>query len=251
MMNSAPLIYEKSQSWHRAVLNRPDHKNSLTPELVSSLIDAVDACEQDLTASVLIIEGSNGHFCNGMDMTSAASGKGVRGAGGDAFLQLLKKLTLSSVVTISVVDGKACGGGVGLAAACDFVFATPDSQFSLPEILWGLLPCTIAPFLIRRMGYQACQSMTLSTLPISAEKAMSVGLVDATDNIALTRLVQRLQSIPPEAIGKAKRYLGNLWYLDDQVLDGTLDELDALLQSPEVSARLQGFAENKRFPWEQ
>lgn len=249
-MTAHALVRERGAGWHRAVMNRPDRHNSLTPELVDALFEALQDCEEDAAARAFIIEGAGGYFSSGMDLAAAAGGPGARGAGGDAFVRLLKRMTTSSVVVASVVDGTASGGGVGLAAASDFVFATPRSQFSLPELLWGLLPCVVAPFLIRRVGFQACQRMTLLTSPIGAELALRYGLVDAIDEAALPRLLQRLQSVAPEGIGKAKRYLSRLWILDDAMLNVALDELDQLLAAPEVADRLRGFAEHARYPWE-
>ena len=248
---SPPLVVcERNQGWHRVAIKRAKHQNSLTPEVVGSLAEALASCERDSTARAFVLEGDGGYFSSGMDMIAAAEGHGARGAGGDAFLQLLDRFTTASVVVVSVVDGKASGGGVGLAAASDFVFATPTSQFSLPELLWGLLPCVVAPFLIRRVGFRVCQRMTLSTLPMDAQQALTCGLVDAIDDDALPRLLHRLRSVAPEGIVKAKRYLRRMWIVDDLMLDAALEQLDELLAAPEVIHRMREFAEHNRYPWE-
>jgi len=249
-MGHQHIITEKNNHWHRAILNNEGEQNKLTPHLVASLSAALEACERDAGATAFIIEGRGEYFCNGMDLVAASKGDAVRGAGGDDFIRLLKKMTRSSVVVIARVDGKAAGGGVGLMAACDFVFASERSQFSLPEILWGLVPCTIAPFLIRRMGYGPCQSMTLSTLPLDGIKAREYGLVDSLEEQALQKLLHRLRVVAPEAIGRAKQYLSRLWPLDDATLDFALNELELILASPEVKKRLDDFAETRRYPWE-
>ncbi len=248
------LSIERGQGWHRATLNAGDNQNKLTPEIVEGLWAALLACEADGAARAFLIEGSGGYFSNGMDLVAAAegggAGDGTGGPGGRRFMDLLQRLTTSSVVVISIVDGKASGGGVGLAAASDFVFATPRSQFSLPEILWGLLPCVVAPFLIRRVGVQVCQRLTLSSLPIDAVAAHAAGLVDSTDERALPQLLQRLRMVAPEAIGKAKRYLNGLWIINEPMRNFALQELDSLLAAPEVCQRLTDFAQHQRYPWE-
>lgn len=249
-MHSPHLVCERNHDCHRVVIKRPEHQNSLTPEVISGLLDALESCERDSSARAFVIEGEGGYFSSGMDLVSAAEGGGARGAGGSAFLHLLDRFTTASVVVVSVVDGKASGGGVGLAAASDFAFATPQSQFSLPELLWGLLPCAVAPFLIRRVGFQVCQRMTLSTLPMDAHQALACGLVDAVDEAALPRLLQRLRAVAPESIGKAKRYLRRLWIVDEAMLETALDQLDEVLAAPEVARRLREFAEHNRYPWE-
>jgi len=253
-MTMTPLSIERGQGWHRATLTASANQNKLTPATVEALWAALLACEADPAARALVIEGSGGYFSNGMDLVAAAddasAGDGSGGPGGRRFMELLQRMTTASVVVISVVDGKASGGGVGLAAASDYVFATPRSQFSLPEILWGLLPCVVAPFLIRRVGVQVCQRLTLSSLPIDAAAAQAVGLVDAIDERALPQLLQRMRMVAPEAIGKAKRYLSGLWIINEQMRNVALQELDSLLAAPEVRQRLTDFAQFQRYPWE-
>ncbi|VWD01580.1 enoyl-CoA hydratase-related protein [Burkholderia lata] len=249
-MQNHEVVIEHGPGWHRVVLNAPASQNKLSPRIVDALHDALRACEADPAAHVLIVEGSGGHFSSGMDLEAAATGHAVKGSGGQRFLELLRHMTEADVVVVSIVDGKASGGGVGLAAASDYVIATQRSVFSLPEILWGLVPCLIAPFLIRRIGFQACRRMTLTTLPIDAEAAHACGLVDTLADDALPRLLQRLRMVAPEGIGRAKRYLGRLDAIDDATLDCALDELEAILASPDVVQRLTEFARSRRYPWE-
>lgn len=249
-MNTDCVLNERGPNWHRVVLNASATQNKLSPQVVDLLLAALTACEADSAARALLIEGSGGHFSSGMDLVAAAGGHAVKGSGGERFLTLLSRITNSSVVVVSIVDGKASGGGVGLAAASDYVFATPRSQFSLPEILWGLVPCLIAPFVMRRIGFQACQRMTLSTLPIGADAALACGLVDAIGEQALPALLQRLGMVAPEGIGRAKRYLGKLALINDAVLELAQDELEQILAAPDVATRLKQFALNRRYPWE-
>lgn len=249
-MDTDYVLIERGPHWHKVVLTAGSTHNKLSPEMVDQLMAALQACEADPAARALLIEGSDGHFSSGMDLVAAAGGQAVKGSGGERFLQLLRRMTESSVVVISIVDGKASGGGVGLAAASDYVFATQRSQFSLPEILWGLVPCLIAPFVIRRIGFQACQRMTLSTLPIGADAALACGLVDAIGEQALAQLLQRLRMVAPEGIGRAKRYLGKLSLVNDAMLELAQDELEQILAAHDVVARLQQFALSRRYPWE-
>src|SRR5204863_9100504 len=111
--------------------------------------------------------------------------------GGAAFFGLLRRFTTVGRVIVSIVDGRVTGGGVGLVAASDLVYATERSSFGLPEALWGLLPCCVLPFLIRRVGYQPAYAMALSTQPVSAQEALRSHLVDAVADDP-TALVRRL-----------------------------------------------------------
>jgi polyketide biosynthesis enoyl-CoA hydratase PksH len=74
--------------------------------------------------------------------------------------------------------------------------------------------------------------------------------VDAIDETMLPRLLQRLRSVAPEGIGKAKRYLRRLWIVDEAMLGAALDQLEEVLAAPEVARRLREFAQHNRYPWE-
>lgn len=254
IVTGAPLRVHRDVAWHRVTLSCPERRNSLTPELVGSLARALADCEADPSARALVIEGMDGYFSIGMDLAAAAARTAVRGAGGEAFVRLLDRFTTADVVVISVVDGQASGGGLGLVAASDFVYATSRSQFSLPEAIWGLAPCLVAPFLIRRAGFRFCQRLALSTLPIDAQEAARGGLVDAVEELpsrALAILLNRLRRVQPASTGETKRYLRSLWMVDDAMLDRALDKLEQMLGSPRTRERLRGFADHQRLPWQE
>lgn len=251
---AAPIQVHRDVAWHRVTLSCPERKNSLTPELIDSLTSALADCEADPSARALVIEGVSGYFSIGMDLATAAEGTAVRGAGGEAFVRLLDRFTTADVVIVSVVDGQASGGGVGLVAASDFVYASSRSQFSLPEALWGLSPCLVAPFVIRRAGFRLCQRLALSTLGIDAHEAARCGLVDAVEeppSRTLTILLSRLRRVQRASLGETKRYLRSLWIIDEPMLGGALDKLESLLGSAEMKQRLRGFADNQRLPWQE
>ncbi|HJY84397.1 MAG TPA: enoyl-CoA hydratase/isomerase, partial [Candidatus Binatia bacterium] len=116
-------------------------------------------------------------------------------------------------VTISHVRGKANAGGVGFVAASDIVLADESAQFSLSELLFGLYPACVLPFLIRRIGFQKAHYFTLSTQPISARQACEWGLVDACEaqsDVLLRRHLQRLRRLSKTAIRRYKTYINHI-----------------------------------------
>lgn len=250
MQNPDDILVQRLPGHHRVVLNRPDRKNTLTPDLVGRILDALVSCEKDGEAKALLLEGRGGCFCNGMDLAEAGNADGGSPRGGEGFAHLMARFAVSDVVVVAKVEGQARGGGLGLMAACDFVFADACCEFSLPELLWGLVPCTIAPFLIRRIGHRACRQLALSTLAITAAEAQACGLVDSLDPQSVPKLLRRLHAVPREAIGRTKRYLQSLWPVDDRMLDRAVNELDLVLSSADVTKRLRQFALTGRFPWE-
>lgn len=239
----------------RVTLNRPEQQNSINGAMMAELHSALDQAARSPDCRIVVLEGSSGVFCTGMDFAEAigGSGNGTAALGGQQFLGLLGRLTLIPRAVVALVDGRVAGGGVGIAAASDFVYASPRSTFSLPEALWGLLPCCVLPFLIRRVGYQAAHAMTLSTLPVAADKAQALHLADElTEDFdgALRRLCARLGKLDPSTIGDAKRYLRQLWPVPEDAGNMAVAEFARLMSSPQVRDRLSAFASAKVLPWE-
>jgi polyketide biosynthesis enoyl-CoA hydratase PksH len=251
------ILVAESEQAVTVTLNRPKRQNALTDTMLAELHLALEVAERLPDCRMVVIEGANGFFCTGMDLEECAGAEGTTQDSPSQrarFFKLLKRFTVTPRVVVSVVDGRAAGGGVGLAAASDFVFASERAQFSLPEALWGLLPCSVAPFLQRRVGFQLLYAMTLSTLPISARHAERVGLVDevsADPYIPLRRLACRVEKLKEATIAAAKRYFARLCPIGEEVESAALSEFDNLFASPSVQQAIAGFAgPYRRFPWE-
>jgi len=241
----------------RVTLHRPERRNAINAALLGELHHALDQAQAAPGCRVVVLEGSGGVFCTGMDFAEAALPPGATRAdaarGGEAFLGLLTRLAAVPLVVVSAVDGVVSGGGVGLAAASDFVYATGRSQFALPEALWGLLPCCVLPFLVRRAGFQKAYALALATTPVSAAQAEGFHLVDEVcddPERPLRRLAARMARLDADTIGALKRYARGLGGITPAVERAALDEFAALLSSPAVQRRIGDFATRGAFPWE-
>jgi len=142
---------------------------------------------------------------------------------------------------------------MGLVASSDLVVANPQSQFSLSEALWGLLPCCVLPYLIRRIGYQAAYRLTLTTQPIQGEEAYRLQLVDELSehpNENIRRLLVRLNRIAPDTLKAMKAYFRKMWIIDEKMEQTAVDNITQLIQSPGVQNNIKNFVKYQRFPWE-
>jgi isohexenylglutaconyl-CoA hydratase len=170
-----------------ATLDSPATRNALSDAMVSGLSDAITLAESQPATRALVIRGAGGMFCAGGDfgrfrelMATQAPAQGAdpiarfnRGFG-----SMLERLSTSPVATIAAVEGAAMGGGVGLAAACDFVLAASTSHFGMPEVTLGLPPAQIAPFVAARLGHTAALRLMLTGQRIAAAQALACGLAD-------------------------------------------------------------------------
>ena len=172
-------------------------------------------------AKILVLEGLPEVFCWGADFGEIAAGDGDRhgdggGVGGDGrspaadLYDLWLSLAFGSFVSVAHVRGKVNAGGVGFVAACDIVLCADTVTFSLSELLFGLMPACVLPFLIRKVGLTKANFITLMTQPFTAEQAVAWHLVDAgadnSDNL-LRRHLLRLRYLPKTGVTRYKNYL--------------------------------------------
>lgn len=169
------------------------------------------------------------------------------------YMELLKRFALSSKIIIAEIDGQVMAGGMGLIAASDLVFATPKSQFSLSEALWGLLPANVLPYLIRRIGFQKAYVMTMTTQTITGVEAYAIHLVDElSDHLddTLRKYTMRLARINEQTIHDMKTYFRKMWIIDEKMEQTALFELTRLMQEPRIQNNIKEFIEHGKLPWE-
>ena len=233
---------------------RPDANNAINEKLISEFTAALDLC--DVRAKIVVVEGLPEVFCFGADFTELQ-----QGMDGDAaphqdpqpMYALWRRLATGPYVSIAHVRGKANAGGIGFVAACDIVLADTKAQFSLSELLFGLMPACVLPFLIRRIGFAKANYMTLMTQPISVQQAHEWGLVDAIEENSenlLRRNLLRLRRLNKTSIARYKRYMNSI--------EGSLDiaEHKALAANREVFSdvdnleKIARYVKTGQFPWE-
>lgn len=262
--NCSVILVDRTPGITYLTINRLSRRNSINLQFLAELNALLDTVEQDPSCKVVVIQGQEGVFCTGMDFGETLTVEmetgqpGTPGTPGDPapgykYMNTIRRLSLIPKITTACVDGQAMAGGVGLAAACDIVIATPRSQFSLSEALWGLLPAMVLPYLIRRVGFQKAYWMTLTTLPITAEKACAIHLADeiSENPVQLVQhLAQRLTKLEVSTIGNIKQYFRKLWFINESMEDMAVSEITRRMTDPEVLENLKNFVTYKKFPWE-
>lgn len=163
----------------RLTLNRPEVRNAFDEHLVAALTDAVTG---DLTGIRAIVISGNGKAfsaggdANWMRRTAGLShAENVEDAGRVA--ALFAAIERAPVPTVAAIHGACFGGGCGLAAACDLAVAEAGATFAFSEVRLGLIPATISPFVVRRIGIGHARSLFVSGAPFGAEEALRIGLV--------------------------------------------------------------------------
>jgi polyketide biosynthesis enoyl-CoA hydratase PksH len=233
---------------------RPEAQNTINERLIAECHQVLTLCEDSIV--ILVLEGLPEVFCFGADFqgihAKISSGQQSEQSP-EPLYDLWLKLATGPYITISHVRGKANAGGVGFVAASDIVLADLTAQFSLSELLFGLLPACVLPFLVRRVGFQKSNYLTLMTQPISVEQASVWGLVDAYDaksDFLLRRHLLRLKRLSKQAVLRYKRYINGLY---DSLLHSKSAAVAANREAFSDPTNLKGifqYMETGRFPWE-
>lgn len=236
-------------------IHRPEANNSINDRLIEEFTAALDDCGPEI--KVVVLEGSPEVFCFGADFKGLQQSFQATGRPAvmdpEPMYELWRRLASGPYVSIAHVRGQANAGGMGFVAACDMVICDEKATFSLSELLFGLMPACVLPFLVRRIGFARANYMTLMTEPITAKTALEWGLADdcaADSGNLLRKKLLRLRRLSKAAIHRYKRYAQ---HLDDTLEAAKSKALEANVEVFSDRANLQKIARyvsTGQFPWE-
>nr|AMB48451.1 enoyl-CoA hydratase [Nostoc sp. CAVN2] len=253
-MNYQTLKIDYQSAVQRIQIHRPEANNSINSQLIQELLSALQAAEADETVKVVILEGLPDVFCTGMDFQEVADGTNIDPkASSHDYYNILKQMSQSSKVIVSLVRGKVQAGGVGLVAVSDIVIADETVTFVLSELLFGLLPACVLPFLIRRIGFQKAYRLALTTQEISASEAYTLGLVDeygSNTNKLISQYVKRLKYLPSSGVRELKNYISQLWIIQSETQELAVNKISSLLGDPTVQEKIKRFNNEGVYPWQ-
>lgn len=235
-------------------LNRPEARNTISDAMITELRQVL-AGLNDATG-IVVLEGSPEVFCFGADFQQIdrAVAHGVPGKQNpEPLYDLWLQLARGPFVSIAHVRGQANAGGIGMVAACDIVLADTTAAFSLSELLFGLYPACVLPFLVRRIGWQKAHYLTLMTQPIAVEQAHQWGLVDAFDRNSadlLRKHLLRLRRLSKPAVARYKAYLDTLDPLLANAKAPALAGNTAMFTDPHNLEMISRYVQTGLFPWE-
>lgn len=257
-MNYTTLEAKKNNEVLTVTMDRVANKNSINDVMLAELNHVIDCAMEDSEIRIFMVEGKGGYFCTGVDFNDIIQADSQEGAFepdslSARYMDTLTRLSSISLVTIAKVEGQVLAGGIGLVAACDFALASSNSFFSLSEALWGLMPSMVLPFLVRKSGFQFAKYMTLSTLPVSAENACKMLLIDQVSkdlNAEINNLCSRIGKLERSTIQNIKSYLNSIYPVTEEIKTLAVNETSRLFQSQKVRNNIYNFIQYHAFPWE-
>jgi enoyl-CoA hydratase/carnithine racemase len=240
-------------------INRPERKNALNENVVAALIAGVSAAMDDPSVKAIVITGAGDTaFCAGADLNRTAEGTpfGLSPADPTHFIVgLFKLLERCRVPVIARINGHALAGGFGLACACDMAIAADDATLGTTEVLIGLFPMMILPYLLRTGPHRKVLEMCITGARISAREALELNLVNYVVprgelDEKLEWLLSRILDKSPTAIR-----LGKMGFhaLRDMTLDQAFEYgqlmLRIMAQSEDAKEGMQAFINKKKPEW--
>jgi len=166
-------------------LNRPERLNALTQTLFIELLDYFQRLRSDDTCRVVVLRGAGKGFCAGLDIKEAVTGgdalKGMDGADTLAprLFDLIPAMRECPQPIIGAINGVALGGGFAIALACDVRIAALEARMVTGFTHIGLSGCELGTtfFLPRIVGMGIATELMYTARPVSAERALAIGLV--------------------------------------------------------------------------
>lgn len=215
----------------QVLLARPDKMNALDPTMFEALIEAGSRIRDDRTVRVVVISGEGRAFCAGLDMQNFA-GMLDPEATSETVSSRLEERTHGiankpqfaawlwrelPVPVIAAVHGAAVGGGLQLALAADMRYAAPDTQMSIMEIKWGLVPDMSSTQLMRHLASEdIVRELSYTGRIFDANEAKEYGLVTRVCDDPLEQAMSVAHEIAcknPDAIRANKRMFNAANYI--------------------------------------
>jgi enoyl-CoA hydratase len=180
-MAYSTILFEITDNIATITINRPKALNALNTEVLNEIFQAVESVAADEEIRVLILTGSGEKaFVAGADITELAELNALAAkffvSNGHKTMTALQGLTIP---VIAAVNGFALGGGLELALSCDFIYASENAKFGLPEITLGLIPgFGGTQRLSRIIGKNMAKEMIFTGKMVSADEAAQIGFVN-------------------------------------------------------------------------
>ncbi len=259
MGESLEILYEVEGRVATITLNRPEARNSLTPNMIAAMGEMLGRAEGDGAVGAVVLTGAGGKaFCTGADLAAGLGGDQSflqRHEGRGAFARLLLEMNRCRKPILGAVEGYCLAGGVGLCLSCDLVVASDDAQFGLPEIQRGLWPYMVTGMLIRNVGRKKALELCMTGARISAAEAERVGMINRCVPKAefrghVAETAATLASFSPAVMGLGKR---SFYTMADLPVEAALEYLNSQLthntQLEDLGEGIAAFLQKREPQW--
>lgn len=241
-------------------LNSPEKHNAFDDVTITTLTNIFNEITARADIKIMVLASNGKSFSAGADlgwmkrMANYSFEENYKDA--QSLALMLKALNFLPQTTIAKIQGSTFGGAVGLTSCCDIVFASTKASFCLSEVKLGLLPATIAPYVVNSIGEKASRRYFQTAEQFSAKKAQILGLVSEVVepemlNEAVSNIISTLLNNSPQAIKQAKQLALNVsnHELNDDLINTTSELIANIRVSDEGQEGLTAFFEKRTPTW--
>ena len=243
----------------KVTLNRPEKHNAMSAQMIADLHRAATDLSDDDETRVIVLTGAGRSFCAGGDLgwmrDQMAADRATRAREARALADMLGAWNRCRRPVIGRVQGNAFGGGVGLMSVCDSVVAVAQAKFGLTETRLGLIPATIGPYVIARMGEGAARRVFMSARIFNAQEARDLGLVArvaASEDLdqQVAQEAEPYLACAPGAVAAAKALALDLGAAPDAAaVERSVEALLARWDGQEAAEGIAAFFEKRKPGW--
>ena len=240
-------------------LNRPGKRNALSENMIKELVKAINIIDKDKECRLIKLEGEGEVFCAGGDLEwmkkQAESTREKRINEARKLAKMFRILNSVFKPILGVIRGDAYGGGIGLISICDYSISSSAAKFGLTESRLGLIPATISPYVISRIGESNCRDIFLSGEIFNAEKANKIGLVNEVvkpsdlEN-SVDSYISFFKKTSRQAVSSSKALIQTLRpKVSDKLIDETARRLADAWESNDAQKGIKGFLDKSKVIW--
>jgi methylglutaconyl-CoA hydratase len=241
-------------------LDNPRNHNAFSDLLIKEFNKVLEETDNNKDSNFIVIKASGVNFSSGADLnwmrSMAKNSKAVNKKEALLLANFLYRLNSLSKPVIALVQGQVFGGAIGVLACCDIVIAERDAQFCFSEVKLGLIPATIAPYILQAIGHSVTRQLFITAEPFDAQAAQQYGLIhkicpegelEATANT----LLEHLRKNGPNAMATVKSLLNELQPIDKKWINTTSQRLADTRVSDEAQEGMQAFFDKRPPAWTQ
>jgi methylglutaconyl-CoA hydratase len=254
------LEIEKNGPAATVWMNRPAVHNALNEAMIDQLSETFLDLGEDRDVRVIVLSGRGKSFSAGGDIDymkrQGEAAREINLATARGLAEMFHIIARCPRPTIARVNGAAMGGGLGLVAACDMALASSSAFFAASEVRLGLIPSTIAPYVVRAIGPRQAGRLFVTGERIDAAHALRIGLVHEVAELDelephLLEIVQRILAGAPGAQSAAKRMIEAVVDrpITRQLMEETAVAIADRRSDPEAVEGLSAFLEKRKPDW--
>ena len=239
-------------------LNVPEKRNALSARMIAEITYIAQTTGADRTVRAMVLSGTGKVFCAGGDLgwmqAQINADRDTRITEARKLALMLRALNDMPVPLIGKIHGGAFGGGIGLACVCDVAIAAGGTKFGFTETRLGLIPATISPYCIARMGEGKARRVFMSARIFEAEEAVRLDIIaDCVSEHDLDSAIEAeitpYLTAGPHAVGESKKLVRSLGLkIDDRMIDNTITQLADIWESDEAKKGIAAFFSPKKQP---